>query len=150
MILDTLKGHAAWHTLNPRLEKAFAYLLNTDLKALPDGKHAIDGDEIFINVMSGNLKMVQDAPLEVHDKYIDIQVLISGEEEGYGWRTRSACTMPRGEMSVEKDLLLFDDLPDTLFTLRRGEFVIFFPGDAHAPMIGSGEVKKCIVKVANS
>jgi len=147
MILDTLKRHAAYHALNPRLAKAFTYLWNTDLKALPEGKHAIDGDDIFINVMSGDLKQPQDAPLEAHDKYIDIQVLITGEEERYGWRARAACTSPRGEMSVEKDALFFDDRPDTSFTLRTGEFVIFFPDDVHAPMMGSGHVKKCIVKV---
>jgi len=147
MILDTLKKQTAYHALNPRLARAFACLQNIDLQTLPDGKHVIDGDDIFINVMSGNLKQPQDAPLEVHDKYLDIQMLITGEEERYGWRSRSACVSPRGEMSLEKDVLFFDDRPDTSFTLRTGEFVIFFPDDAHAPMMGNGYVKKCIVKV---
>ena len=45
MILDSLENRARYYALNPRLEKAFDYLLSTDLGALPAGRHAIDGDD---------------------------------------------------------------------------------------------------------
>ena len=35
MILDSLENRARYYALNPRLEKAFDYLLSTDLGALP-------------------------------------------------------------------------------------------------------------------
>ena len=41
MILDSLENRARYYALNPRLEKAFDYLLSTDLGALPAGRHAI-------------------------------------------------------------------------------------------------------------
>lgn len=147
MILDTLCSAGFYESFHPRFAKAFDFLRNTDLNAIPDGIHEIDGQEIFVNVQTRELKLPQDALLEVHDKYIDIQVLIRGEEESFGWSGRGACTKPKGEMSVENDVLFFEDKPDTYYTMRPGEFSIFFPGDAHAPMIGSGEIKKCIVKV---
>lgn len=56
MILDSLENRARYYALNPRLEKAFDYLLSTDLGALPAGRHAIDGDDVFINVMDVDLK----------------------------------------------------------------------------------------------
>ena len=42
----------------------------------------------------------------------------------------------------------FNDAPSTYFTILPGEFAIFFPGDGHAPLIGEGETKKIIIKVA--
>ena len=71
MILDSLENRARYYALNPRLEKAFDYLLSTDLGALPAGRHAIDGDDVFINVMDVDLKRPADAKLEIHDRYLD-------------------------------------------------------------------------------
>ena len=34
-----------------------------------------------------------------------------------------------------------------VFTLSPGEFVIFFPEDAHAPCIGEGVIRKMVAKV---
>ena len=68
-------------------------------------------------------------------------------EEGYGWRSVASCTAPRGTYCAERDILFYDDRPDTFLTLRPGGMAVFFPSDAHAPLIGSGEVRKCIVKV---
>ena len=84
MILDSLENRARYYALNPRLEKAFDYLLSTDLGALPAGRHAIDGDDVFINVMDVDLKRPADAKLEIHDRYLDIQVLVRGEREASG------------------------------------------------------------------
>ncbi|MBP8115537.1 MAG: YhcH/YjgK/YiaL family protein, partial [Chitinophagaceae bacterium] len=33
------------------------------------------------------------------------------------------------------------------FQLTNGQFVIFFPEDVHAPMIGEGDIKKLVIKV---
>jgi beta-galactosidase beta subunit len=33
------------------------------------------------------------------------------------------------------------------FDLHVGQMAIFLPEDGHAPMIGEGKIKKCIVKV---
>ena len=73
MILDSLENRARYYALNPRLEKAFDYLLSTDLGALPAGRHAIDGDDVFINVMEAGLNP-DSARLEYHKKYADLQI----------------------------------------------------------------------------
>ena len=38
-------------------------------------------------------------------------------------------------------------MPDNYVTVLPGEFVVFFPDDAHAPMIGTGVVHKVVIKV---
>ena len=91
MIFDSLKNHALYHALCPRFERAFDYILSTDLAALAAGRHAIDGDDIFVNVIECDLKKPADAKLEIHDEYIDIQVVVSGLES-FGWSERADVT----------------------------------------------------------
>ena len=83
---------------------------------------------------------------ECHNKAIDIQVLISGVEE-FGWKPREKCTVENGPYNAEKDTQLYTAAPDMYFELTDGQFVIFFPEDVHAPMIGTDEIHKLVVKV---
>lgn len=146
MIFDSLKNCRRYYALNERFERAFDYINTTDLAALEPGIHEVCGREIFVNVMDRELRTPDKAELEVHNKYIDIQVVISGEES-FGWSERVACTEPRGEFDAEGDILFYNDRPQTFCTLREGQFTILFPEDAHAPMVGTGRIKKVIVKV---
>lgn len=147
MILDSLKNSALYNGVHPRLMRAFEYLTALDLNALKTGRHEIDGEEIFMNVTESELKRPEEAPLETHDKYIDIQVLVSGDAETMGWSERRDCLVPRGAFDEQKDIRFYDDVPQTFFEVRQGQFVVFMPEDAHAPMIGRGPIKKIIVKV---
>ena len=147
MILDSLENRARYYALNPRLEKAFDYLLSTDLGALPAGRHAIDGDDVFINVMDVDLKRPADAKLEIHDRYLDIQVLVKGEREAFGWSQRDRVTRPLGAFDVQKDIRFYDDVPQTYYEVTPGQFTLLFPEDAHAPMVGEGTIRKVIVRV---
>lgn len=147
MILDSLKNSALYYALNPRLKRAFEYIASTDLETLEAGRHDIEGDDLFVNVMEVGLKAPADAKLEIHNAYLDIQVLVCGVEERFGWSERAELCKPLGAFDVSKDIQLFDDVPQTYYTMRRGQFSILLPGDAHAPMVGEGAVKKIIVKV---
>lgn len=147
MILDSLENRARYYVLNPRLEKAFDYLLSTDLKALSAGRHAIDGDDIFLNVMDVDLKRPADAKLEIHDRYLDIQVLVTGRREAFGWSQRDRVRQSLGAFDKEKDIQFFDDTPQTYYEVTQGQFTLLFPEDAHAPMVGEGTIRKVIVKV---
>ena len=86
-----------------------------------------------------------EARLEAHRKYIDIQYVIAGVEE-MGWNARIRCQQPHGQYDAEKDIEFFADTPNSYVTVHPGEFVIFFPDDAHAPLIGRGEVHKVVIK----
>lgn len=147
MILDSLKNGARYYALNPRLKRAFEAIATTDWNALEPGIHEIEGKDIFVNVMERELKEPADAKLEIHDAYLDIQVLVRGEQEAFGWSERADVRQPQAEFDAEKDIQFFDDAPQTYYTLRPGQFTILLPEDAHAPMVGEGTVRKIIVKV---
>lgn len=147
MIFDSLKNSALYHSVNPRMKKAFEFIASTDWEAMEPGIHELDGRDIYVNVMERELKTKADAKLEVHNEYLDIQVLIRGKQEAFGWSERCELKQPQTPFDAEKDVQLFDDEPQTYYTLRPGQFTILFPEDGHAPMVGEGVVRKIIVKV---
>jgi len=147
MILDSLKNSELYLSINPRLKVAFDFIANTNLAELEAGIHKIDGDDIFVNILEGELKQRGDAKLEVHNLYADIQVLVCGESEDFGWSERVDLTKPQTDFNKEKDVQLFDDAPQTYYTLKKGQFTILLPQDAHAPMAGEGSFKKAFFKV---
>lgn len=147
MILDSLKNCARYYGISPRMKKAFDLIAATDWKKLEPGIHELDGKDIYVNVLERELKKKSDAKLEIHNEYIDIQVLISGREESFGWSERKDLKKPLDEFNKEKDIQLFDDEPQTYYTVRPGQFTVLLPEDGHAPMVGEGVVRKIIVKV---
>ncbi len=60
---------------------------------------------------------------------------------------RKDCKEQKGEYNPDKDVLFYNDTPDMYFQLTDSQFVIFYPDDVHAPMIGEGPIKKLVVKV---
>ncbi|MEI8271969.1 MAG: YhcH/YjgK/YiaL family protein, partial [Paludibacter sp.] len=43
--------------------------------------------------------------------------------------------------------MLYNDKPTCYLTIELGEFFIVYPEDAHAPLIGKGNIRKLIAKV---
>jgi YhcH/YjgK/YiaL family protein len=89
----------------------------------------------------------EDALLETHEKYIDIQLVLAGTDD-MGWKSKSLCKQPSGRYDQKTDEQLFTDEPDAWLSTKSGAFAIFFPEDAHMPLISSGHLHKVIVKVA--
>jgi biofilm protein TabA len=148
MIIDTIQNASKYFSVHPLFEKAFAYSSKTDLNTIEMGKYEIDGDSlkaIFSN-KKGMAAAESTAKFECHNKHIDIQLCISGPED-FGWKPREKCMLPNGGYNEEKDVQLYNDAPDMFFRLTNGQFAILFPEDVHAPMIGTGEIKKLVIKV---
>jgi YhcH/YjgK/YiaL family protein len=148
MILDSLKNKAQYAALHPRFQAVFDFIDNNDVASLPCGRHDIDGDNIFVMVQELDLREVSAARLELHRKYIDIQLLLSGPNEIFGWSEKKDCLTVETEFDEQKDIQLFTDIPQCFYSVGEGQFSILFPEDGHAPMLGEGHVKKCIFKVA--
>ncbi|MFZ1750180.1 MAG: YhcH/YjgK/YiaL family protein, partial [Saprospiraceae bacterium] len=125
---------------------------SADLAKLEDGKSDIaDGLKVIISNAPGKAKETSLTKFECHDRHIDIQLTVYGHE-CIAWKPRQDCKVPNGEYNSEKDVRFFGDAPDMFFHLTDGQFVIFFPDDVHAPMIGveghEGEpIKKMVIKV---
>ncbi|HEY9364537.1 MAG TPA: YhcH/YjgK/YiaL family protein [Chitinophagaceae bacterium] len=148
MIIDTIVNAQKYFNVHPLFAKAFEYISKTDLNSVEPGKYEIDGDNlkaIFSN-KKGVTAAESTAKFECHNKHIDIQFCINGNEQ-IGWKPRETCVSANGVYNQEKDVQLYNDAPDMYFQLTNGQFAIFFPEDVHAPMIGKNEIKKLVIKI---
>lgn len=133
---------------NPYYIKAMDYIKSHDLNKMENGRHQIDGDDLYLNIVDSRMKTVEEARYEVHDKYIDVQVPLS-REESFGVKPRPACKEPAGDFDVVKDIMFFKDpiCKENVVAVPAGEAITFAPDTAHAPLIGEGEIHKAIFKV---
>ena len=136
MILDHLDNWKRYAGLNRRFAKAFEFLQRQDLADLPPGRHALDGDRLYVVVVRADGMGRNKATLEAHRKYIDIQFCLRGTDE-IGWKPVAHCTPDEKDFDEAKDGATFTDKPEAWVTTAAGTFGIFFPTDAHAPLGGT-------------
>jgi biofilm protein TabA len=67
-----------------------------------------------------------------------------------GWKALANCTQPVSDYSAEKDIQFFHDAPASWIATPSDAFCIFFPEDAHAPLVSRGHIRKVVFKVATA
>ena len=147
MIFDTLDNAGRYEALHKNFAKAFHFLKRPDLASLTEGKYKIDGETVFAIIAKDQGRGKDEAQLEIHNKFIDIQLVLNGIDE-MGWKARSACTEMVDAYDPENDIQFFADIPTAWATTLPNHFAIFFPEDAHLPLIAAGIIHKVIVKIA--
>lgn len=144
MIIDKLENIGMYASVNPLFAQAIEFLKSTDLNAHELGKVVLKEDELFVNFAAARPKTKDDAKIETHNNFIDIQIPLTGTElMGYMPRTDLA----EAEYNAEKDVTFYPGHATDYLTVKPGMFAILFPEDAHAPGVTEVELKKVIVKV---
>ncbi|MBZ4190234.1 YhcH/YjgK/YiaL family protein [Niabella beijingensis] len=148
MVIDTIQNAAKYETLHSLFKKAFDYIRQTDLEQAVAGTYIVEADAVkaIVSEAPGKTQEASLEKFECHNQFIDIQYVISGVER-IGWKPRQNCHTPNGDYNPEKDVQFYKDAPDLFFTLNSGQFVVFFPEDVHAPMIGDAVIKKLVIKI---
>ena len=147
MIVDSLQNAEKYFGMHPLFTKAFGFLSENDLMTLNERTLELEeGLKLIVSQKNGKTKEESLQKFECHDSNIDIQVCVKGTET-IGWKPREKCTHPKSDYDSVKDVTFFNDEPDMYFQLNDGQFVIFYPEDVHAPMIGDGEIRKIVFKV---
>ncbi len=147
MILDDLKNWRRYVPLHPGFAHAFKVLHSVDLVEREPGRYMLDNQRLALIIGKDQGLGRSGAQLEAHRRFIDIQLVISGDEK-IGWRSISNCEQVRNAYSEEYDEMLFGDIIETWLKVPPGKFAIFFPEDAHAPLAGVGSLHKAVVKIA--
>lgn len=144
MITDTLKNISQYRGISQRIDTAIDFIEKTDLHALADGRHVVDGENVFVNVMSPTFK--EQNTWEAHRNYIDIQIALK-DGETIEWLPLEA--VPGWSAYDEKGdcMLSHDQNPCMAIAMQEGQFALFFPRDAHKPGLGSVQGHKAVVKV---
>ena len=146
MIIDNIENSQRVAALHPAFERVFAFLRTCDLQSLPVGRIDWDGDAVYLKVEEPQARTREMASLERHERYIDIQLPLVGQE-AYGWTPLQNLQAPDIPYNAETDCAFYHAPLSVVFPLAVGEFVVFFPEDAHAPCIGEGYLRKIVVKV---
>lgn len=145
--IDKVQFAQQYHLNKVLWDKSFAFLKETDLQALKPGRHVIDGDNVFGLVSEAPSKDYDKTAFESHLNYIDLQFVISGEE--------NMGKAPLADVKLdkpynEKSDIMFYTGDGKIYTVHQGSFILFFPSDAHRPNItpgGNKVVKKIVIKI---
>jgi YhcH/YjgK/YiaL family protein len=147
MIVDLLANSHLYRGLSPRIDRAFAYLHETDLAALEPGDYEIDGKKIYARALTYTTRLPEQGVWEAHRRYIDLQVMVHGEERiCYAPLSR----LTPGAYDAAKDFLRLSGNGDSI-TLQSGSFMLLWPDDGHMPCLAvgaPGPIKKVVVKIA--
>lgn len=146
MILDTLDRLECYGYISPMMDKVLDFFRKTDLATLKPGRIDLQGDDLFVNVNRQDAQTRDEAPIEAHQEYIDIQVPISSDEE-MGFISAPFMPAPSKAYNADRDVAFYPGLCDTYLNVRKGMFVVFFPGEGHAPAITRDGIFKLIVKI---
>ena len=146
MIVDKLENIEKYVALNPLFAQAVEFLKAHDLNTLEIGKTEMKGKDLLVNVTQTKPKTKEQARLETHRDFIDIQIPVSGVEY-MGYTAATDCAPADAPYNAEKDITFFEGLAESYIEVKPGMFAIFFPQDGHAPGITPDGLKKVIVKV---
>jgi YhcH/YjgK/YiaL family protein len=147
MIVDLLANSHLYQGLNAKIDRAFAFLRETDLAALEPGDYEIDGREIYARALTYTTRLPEQGVWEAHRLYIDLQVMVQGAERiCYAPLSR----LTAGAYDEAKDFLRLSGEGDFV-TLPGGSFMLLWPGDGHMPCLAVNQpepIKKVVVKIA--
>jgi YhcH/YjgK/YiaL family protein len=54
---------------------------------------------------------------------------------------------PVTDYDAARDIQFFSDAPSSWIATPPGSLCVFFPDDAHAPLVSAGMIRKVVVKV---
>lgn len=147
MIADNIKNRRLYETAHPLFSQAFDFIKKHLEEPKPVGKYEILGDSLFAMVQKYDSKT--DAKMEVHDKYIDIQFVVSGEEKIL-WAQRDELEILTPFTEGKDAAFLNEGDRPAQMILRAGDFAVFYPNDAHKPGLAVADptpVEKIVLKV---
>jgi YhcH/YjgK/YiaL family protein len=149
MIYDRFENIGLYCRPETRLHRALVYARDV-ARTVADGRTDVDGDRLYASVATYETGSREERRFEAHRRYIDVQVLLEGEE--------------LIDVSLEMDLAViepYDEARDVIFlqppprftslSMAPGSFAVFYPHDVHRPgchLQQRGRVRKIVMKVA--
>ncbi len=147
MIYDSVENLATYCDIEDPIYKAVRFVVEFD-PSQDDGTYPIDGEDIFAIVQSVNTKDAKENPFESHEKYLDVQMVLAGEERHDIALMDTTQMDTTSEYDQEKDVTFYN-APEGFATviMKPGAFVVYGPSDIHRPGCSIGETSKIARKV---
>lgn len=131
MIIDLVQNMKKYNSI-PHLADIMVFIENTNVMELSEGDHPIKGEDLYVKVLNYAPKQAEENNFETHDFYTDVQILIEGVE--LMQTAPLNCLNEKPECKMEGDFNFFSaDMYISDIVVRKGQFVVFFPQEAHRP-----------------
>lgn len=151
MITDHLRHLSKYPSLLPHLQEIIAYLDANDISQWEEGRYPILGEAVYMMIQQYTTQPQSNKKWESHKKYIDLQIVLSGEEY--------MCYHPIDLLTVsdaykeEEDYMLYHNDVESFSYIKvpQDYFCVFYPEDGHKPGIHLEQeraVKKAVIKIA--
>ena len=147
MILGNKNNTKENSFLESSIKTCLSYANEHDLSAYENGSYPIDGDRLFVNISEYETTSVQNRFWEAHKKYMDVHMVLCGEEQIDLNFTQN---LQEKEFVEKNDFITLDGEKNSSVVLRESDFLICFPSDAHRTAIAPKEpqtIKKAVFKI---
>jgi|GEM_PF-247166 YhcH/YjgK/YiaL family protein len=145
MIVDLI-DHWTFYAFPAVCHCAFEFLASLDEDA-EEKKYPLRGEDIFARVMSYQTKSMEEAVLEAHRNYVDIQAIVRGHEY-IDWYPVNRLEVKTSYDAVKDVEFYQHSVPSSArVELVAGNFALLYPQDAHMPQLRVGDVAETVKKV---
>lgn len=143
MIATTISQLARYKGLGRHLDRAIDWLANEDWQnKLEEGRYTIDQDNVYALYQKYLTKLPEEVLFETHRQYIDIQILLEGEEL-IEVRPSDGLIVSVPYV-VDIEFLRVPADPSHICYLQPGIALVFFPEDAHRPTLAvHNQIRQC-------
>ncbi|MGL4999887.1 MAG: YhcH/YjgK/YiaL family protein [Cetobacterium sp.] len=149
MIFGQLNELKFYKGISKDLDLAIKAIESGSYKNGVEGKNEIDGDKVFFNLQKCKTKILEECFFEVHKKYIDIHIVIDGEE-GIGYSSKDSLKN-KTEYNEKTDFGVVEGPEQYRLNMTNDNFLIVFPDEPHMPLISKEnnpkELKKVVFKI---
>ena len=118
--------------------------------SLVNGSYDVGYNDIKMNLGKYFTKKENEKFWESHKKYLDVQIMINGNEKVAISNIRN---MEVKSFDSEKDLVILEGEKEFDLVMKTGDVLVFFPNDVHKPELNisetdnSGSIRKIVTKV---
>ena len=126
MIVDKLKNIELYQSMIPNLNKGLE-AIQEQMGKMETGRYEFDGG--FFMVQKGDTKPMAEGLFEAHRKFIDIQIVVHGDEE-IAWAELDD-SIEKTPYDEVKDAAYYEASEKHSLYVSEGMFYVAFPHDAH-------------------
>ena len=134
----------------PMVDEIIDFLKANRVEDVPVAEIEIKGRELFVRPAEYMSRLSREGKFETHQVYMDLQYVVKGAEIMQFAPAENLTKVTAYDAAGDYQFFTADtDITDVV--VRAGEFVVYYPGEAHRPMCQRGPdpeaVKKLVFKI---
>ena len=157
MIIDKIENLDKYIGTHPRFAAAIPFVKELIANGMPacgryDMPNCDKESAVYANAMTYTTNPLSEkTQMEAHRTYIDIQIMMGGEEVMYVPGIGEHPVTKEYDKNADFELMAMDAELATKINAKAGTFVVFFAGELHAPSVALNgkpcEVSKIVAKI---